>query len=321
VAQVKMSTTLYIVAACADKKRYPPDRGARLRSHSRGSVAERVASFTAALAEAGPRLPASELYVGPYWATVRSLPEIAASAGRSARLWVASAGYGLIPASATVSPYSATFQIGHPDSVADPRSSHPVGEQLSGWWNELTRRRGSSDPEPRSLAELATGARRATVLLIVSPRYFQAMRGDLLRTAETLGERLIVISSQRLRDGDPLHANVVVSESRLTNVVGGALPSLHARVAARMLRDARSRAFTAATIRTLCAEIASTAAPRRVFARRPMSDDEVLEFIRRATARESSRASHTGLLRELRSNGLACEQKRFKRLFEEASQP
>jgi hypothetical protein len=315
-----MSTTLHIVAACADKKRYPPDRGARLRAHARGSVAERAASFTAALAEAGPRLPASELYVGPYWATVRSLPEIAASAGRSPRLWVASAGYGLIPATATVSPYSATFQVGHPDSVADPRSSHPVGEQLSAWWTELTRRRNSSHPEPRSVAELATGDRRATVLVIVSPRYFQAMRGDLERTAETLGDRLIVISSQRPRDGDPLQANVVVSEGRLTNLVGGALPSLHARVAAHLLREVRPHAFTAAALRTLCAQVASTTAPRRSYDRRPMSDDEVVDFIRRATAHKSSRASHTGLLRELRSNGRACEQKRFKRLFEEATQ-
>jgi hypothetical protein len=130
-----------------------------------------------------------------------------------------------------------------------------------------------------------------------------------------------VISSQRLRDGDPLQANVVVSEGRLTNVVGGALPSLHARVAAHMLREARPQAFTATALRTLCAQIASKTAPRRSYDRRPMSDDEVMEFIRRATAHESSRASPTGLLRELRSNGRACEQKRFKRLFEEASQP
>lgn len=313
-----MSTTVHIVAACADKKRYPPDRGARLRAHSRGSVAERVASFTAALCEAGPRLPASELYVGPYWATVRSLPEVAASAGRAARLWVASAGYGLIPATATVSPYSATFQVGHLDSVADPRSSHPVAGQLSAWWTELTRRSGFSHLEPRSLAELAASDPRATVMVVVSPRYFQAMRVDLERTAETLGERLIVISSQRLGDGDPLQTNVVVSEGRLTNVVGGALPSLHARVAAHMLREARSHALTATSLRTLYAQLSSTTAPRRTFDRRPMSDDEVIEFIRRATAHDR-RASHTGLLRELRSNGRACEQKRFKRLFEEAS--
>lgn len=316
-----MDTTLHIVAACADKKRYPPDRGARLRAHPRGSVAERVASFTAALAKAGPRLPARDLYIGPYWATVRSLPDIAASAGRSARLWVASAGYGLIPATAPVSPYSATFQLGHADSVADPCSPHPVSDQLSAWWTELTRRNGSSHCEPRNLAELARSNQGATVLVIVSPRYFQAMRGDLERTAESLGDRLIVITSQRLPDGDALHANVVVSEGRLTDIVGGALPSLHARVAAYMLREAPSQAFTAAALRSLCAQIASTASPRRTYDRRPMSDAEVIEFIQRAMARRCSRTSHSALLRELRSRGRACEQKRFKRLFEEATQP
>jgi hypothetical protein len=50
--------------------------------------------------------------------------------------------------------------------------------------------------------------------------------------------------------------------------------------------------------------------------RKRTTDDEVLEFIRRALA-ENPKSGHTKLLRALRADGRACEQSRFRRLFRE----
>ncbi|AKJ00106.1 Hypothetical protein AA314_01732 [Archangium gephyra] len=57
-----------------------------------------------------------------------------------------------------------------------------------------------------------------------------------------------------------------------------------------------------------------SAPPPRI-QRTPMTDDEVRQFI----AREMRTAQRTwsALLRQLRDNGLACEQQRFRQLFHE----
>jgi hypothetical protein len=230
---------------------------------------------------------------------------------------VASAGYGLVPANTLVCPYSATFQVGHPDSVADARTGTPVAEQLCAWWAELSRRRRSLHSEPHTIRDLADADRNATLLVIVSPRYFQAMRSDLQRAASSLSDRLIIVSSQRVDQRDPLYRNVVLSEGRLTNVVGGALPSLHARVAARIIREATPRGLNASALRTRYAQLVAATPPLRSYDRTPLSDEQVIHFIKRQTHLDASPVSHTALLRRLRTAGHACEQKRFKQLFEE----
>ena len=54
-----------------------------------------------------PLVAADRLYVGEHWKVSRGLPSLAT--GHRTRLWVCSAGYGLIPADARVRPYAATF--------------------------------------------------------------------------------------------------------------------------------------------------------------------------------------------------------------------
>jgi hypothetical protein len=52
------------------------------------------------------------------------------------------------------------------------------------------------------------------------------------------------------------------------------------------------------------------------FSRRPLTDDDVRLFIKRRLT-EDRRLTCTRLHRALRDSGSACEQKRFRRLFDE----
>jgi hypothetical protein len=56
------------------------------------------------------------------------------------------------------------------------------------------------------------------------------------------------------------------------------------------------------------------------YERVPMTDEEVRSYIKNAMNKED-RLSHTGLLRKLRSENRACEQKRFRNLFKELTEP
>jgi hypothetical protein len=311
-----MATRLHIIANCADRKRLAVPGERRLGTHrARGSVS-RLSSFVKALSSAqDDSVEAKDLYVGPYWAVVRELPLVAEVSRIAASLWVASAGYGLVPSNAKLHGYSATFRVGEADSVASTAEPYSVAEQVSAWWAELARWKGPTR-QPRRVADLALAEPHAHVMVVASPRYIQAMAEDLRGAAGILGSRLIVVTSQEFGEGDPLSRNVVATEERLLGEVQGARPALHARVARHILAGARTHGLDAEALRARYQELAESADFRPTPERQPMTDHEVKRFIKQEL-RAAPDLSYTRALRALRDGGRACEQKRFKNLFRE----
>src|SRR5947199_312969 len=112
---------------------------------------------------------AIKLYSGTYWATVRRVHMRALAQGYDAKLWITSAGYGLVAATARIKPYSATFSKDNHDSVCPGALSRiERADILRRWWNGIIRGRG--------LASIATRDAQASVLVIAGPAYIEAMR-------------------------------------------------------------------------------------------------------------------------------------------------
>jgi hypothetical protein len=307
---------IYIVASCTDRKRERPPAALRLRSVGRHAADERAERWWDRLHDhRSPTTVAADLYVGDHWTVARSLPDVARAAGYRAELWVASAGYGLIPASASVRSYSATFGGRHPDSVA-PNGMGALRTSVNrAWWTALCGfnfTRGI----PRSLAELAQDDPSAWILVVASPDYVSAISNDLLAARKHLkrAARLLVISSVTGSELGELAANIIPSDARLQAAVGGALLSLHARVARKVLQEAHRWNLDAEVVKPRYERLlARSPAPASVD-RDKLSDAEVRKFIRTQRAGQRD-VTHTRLLRQLREDGKACEQSRFRALF------
>jgi hypothetical protein len=99
--------------------------------------------------------------------------------------------------------------------------------------------------------------------------------------------------------------------------MGGALVSLHARVARHLIQNTAPRDFVKENLGLMSKKLDDAAGQStKRTAGSTMTDDDVLAFIRRRVAADP-KASHTRLLRELRDQGQACEQGRFRRLFKQ----
>src|SRR5262245_44463156 len=99
--------TIHVIASCTDRKRLPVPPKLRLREIPDARPQIRAERWWRRLStHQGRNVAAAELYGGDHWSVARSLPDVAAANGRSAQLWVASAGYGLVPANAPLRPYS-----------------------------------------------------------------------------------------------------------------------------------------------------------------------------------------------------------------------
>ena len=314
-----MKNQVHIVASCADRKRIQPSLACCLRSHRTTKARSRFQSFVGELERAGGvTTPAVDLYLGPYWATIRELPMVAIGSRLDVTLWVASAGYGLIPAGAQIRSYSATFQVGVPDAVASGESEDSVRDQVAAWWSALASWSGPAKGAPRSLVELVADSPRASLFVVGSPRYVQAMEADILRAASTAPDRVSVISSIPSNDESRLAQLVVPSEAALLPVVGGALPSLHARVARHVLANAKKRGTRTSDLRSHYSRLVRSSDYAGMPQRRPASDAEVMRFVKKAL-RKVPGLSASPALRMWRGSGRACEHKRFRRLFLEVA--
>jgi hypothetical protein len=315
-----MSTELHIIASCSDRKRAPIPPGLHLRTVPAAAPETRARLWWNCLWEhPHPLRPARELYAGDHWSVILELPILATQAGLQPHLWVASAGYGLIPADAAIRPYSATFARGHVDSVVARAEPRPMSELLQHWWRALARETGPASGKPRHIHQLAESTPQAHFLVVASPSYVAALEEDLALAARALRrpEHLLIISSPAPLFKGVLSPHHVPSNAHLQERLGGARQSLHARVARDILQRVPQTGslLDAPHAREYYERLIHRSAPPVRHERTPMTDDEVRQFIVRALRTEKRSCSAT--LRLLRDSGLACEQKRFGRLFQQ----
>jgi hypothetical protein len=306
-----------IVASCTQGKRLPVPPDLRLGSIFNGTLEGRFVTWRDRLQQSHVKpVAAVDLYRGQHWAVVRELPAVARAAGYLADLWVASAGYGLVPAEAQVRPYSATFAVSEEDSVwrlgdGNRRKVHQT------WWNRLQEIPGPAAGAPRSLTTLAGMTSNGVILVIASPAYIAAMADDLAGARARLADprRLIVISSRHSSLPEWLESHLVPSEAPLGKMLGGSRGSLHARTARRVLQE-EALPLRADILVPRYQRLLATVEDATVPTRLKLADDEVRSFIREAIS-GNRELSCTAALRSLRNSGQACEQRRFADLYAE----
>jgi hypothetical protein len=311
-----MTATLHIIASCTDRKRQPVPASLHLRAVEVDGIEARARAWWNRLkAERYDAFEAGALYAGEHWSVVLGLPDVARSSGFKPQLWVASAGYGLIPAQATIRSYSATFARGHDDSVVKDGSSRDSAGQLQLWWKLLSEQEGPSATHARSIGELAAEEPRASILVVASPLYVTALAEDLAMAARHLArpERLLIVSTPSSLSKGVLAPHWIPSNAYHQTRLGGSKLSLHARVARELIEQTSNERFDAQALQRKYERLIERSAPPLVHQRTPMSDEQVRSFIREAVS--AGVKSWSASLRRLRAGGQACEQSRFKRLF------
>lgn len=324
-----MLPNLHIIANCSDRKLAPVAKLRRLRTVPPRAPEERAKLWWDRLTSRSHHaMPASELYGGGHWSTVRQLPDAAEEAGFVPRLWVISAGYGLLTGDEVINSYSATFSGSHPDSVLlYSKAGAPRENVLQAWWRLLSRFPLPSHRKPRTLAELVRVRRSDYFLLVASPDYLIAIANDLREAigSHAAPDRFVVISSRSKTPLPHLERNIVTTDARLLcskdchspcplHLARGPRGSLSAGVALEVLRSSARERFGAKEIRGRLEEAVTKSPVLTTYDRKRASDAEVTNFIRSET-RRSPHASCSSLLRKFRDGGRACEQGRFKAFY------
>lgn len=312
--------TVNIVVTCAKRKTQPAVPELTLGSVSGRTVEERGRKWLLRLRSTrAEQVAAEELYAGEHWGIARSLAGLTLADRYGVRLWICSAGYGLLSPASRVSGYSATFAAGQPDSVdrglrgIEPRQARRV------WWHLLSQWEGPEPVNPRSISQLALDQPRFPLLVVISEVYLHALADDLREAVHSLAEpELLSILSAGGSTEDELADHLLPCDARLQSLVGGARHSLNVRVARKVLGELGHKPPTLPVLRDCLARLLASLPMAPPSRRISLADGELKRYIT-AALRQDSRRRPTPLLQQLRAEGYACEHSRFSDLFQEVS--
>ena len=314
-----MSQVVNIIVTCTKQKMLEPPDGLQLRNVTGRTVSDRARRWVAVLQKSRePQISAMDLYAGDHWSVARDLQALG-TASREIRVWVISAGYGLVSIDQAMCPYSATFSNPHPDSVILADRDEPHSSQKAAWWNAVT-----AAPWKRrtvtSLSDLASSMPESPMIIAASKNYLDAVYDDLLAATHRLPRTgmVTVISAGTNRLGE-LSGNLVPADARLQHYVGGIRRSLNIRLTRHVLQQTKRGSISFGRVHGLLGSMLKEAPDLQKFDRTPMSDGEIKKFIANVM-KNRVKISHTPLLREFRANGNACEQKRFRKLFQKVQE-
>lgn len=310
-----MAKRLIILTNCSERKRQGQD--ALRLAEIEAPLPEKARRWCKRLSSFQDRtMPAVDRYQGDHWSASLAVVRKAEQAGWDAELWVASAGYGLIPDRAPIRAYAATFAPGHPDGVAKGTSGTPR-EAAKEWWSRLGKWPGPCPGAPRTLEALAAQNPDASWLIMMSPTYLDALSEDLLAARAMMNQPagLLLVSGHPGPSDHRFSSHWIPTYEKCRRELGGSCTSLNARLGGHLVRTYAPDQWSCEDIREKMIFWMNLLDFLEKPDRTPMSDQEALSFIRKRL-RSDAFLSHTALLKELRASGRACEQKRFRSLFQ-----
>ena len=252
------------------------------------------------------------LYSGGSWTAVRKIIE--ASSG--IRPWVVSAGHGLISVDQPVCSYGATFAAGEADSILAGKSD---SKALREWWHLLCEWRKKLGAEISSVTEIALRYPNEPIVAALSADYLKATFDDLVQARCALADPdLLILISAGTKPKGPLANNLVPADARFEHLFGKSRLVLNNKIAALVLREFKPEQMRAQQVAGHLEKMIRDLPPSSYPSRTRGTDAEVRRFLE-AKLSTIGNPSYTALLKEYRSLGHACEQRRFRALFRETS--
>ena len=311
-----MKDLLNIIVSCTKRKNQPIPARLMLRSVRKVSLDDRCTDWIERLSSNENKTPATNLYSGDHWKVAQSFKALGEQKGYKVRLWVCSAGYGLITSECTISPYSATFSPNNPDSVSKKINGGFSNNELCLWWEKLSNWQGpGTNNLPRTLEELNSENPKSFIWVVASNEYLCSLSTDILNLTKSIKtpERFSIFSAGT-NSFPEIAPHLLPLDARLQNLVGGTMGSLNVRIARNALESVNKTGPSFVALKNRFDKLLQQQPALKSYNRKIMTDDEVKNYIQK-NIRENPSVNFSPLLRAFRDNGFACEYKRFSKLF------
>lgn len=294
-----MGKKFLIVTNCTSRKkaRTPITRF----SPSGNCLTEIAKAWQTSLGQTMSRVKASLLYVG------RSIVEAkVVSQGLDAKLFIVSAGIGLVNSDEVVPGYDITPSEKTGELM---RTLTKYGASKSDWWQLLSNNKG--------LSWLLREHPNTTVMVALPSEYLEMVSDDLksIPTNEISRLRVFTSTAGRKKIADFAELPVIAYDERLESIPGyaGTRSDFPQRALKHFVFKLDAHLLPIAEANKIVSASLDAVEFKRLPIRRRFDDDAIKEFIRQAW--DTFDGNSTKLLRHLRDGqNVACEQSRFSNL-------
>ena len=303
-----------VIVPCSDRKLHRPAANLVAQNLTPGPLGDVASEWAIKVLGAGNRIRSANLYGG------RSFREAQKAAnGLNAGLWIISAGLGLISGNSTVPSYSLTVSPSSKDFVGDKVLESEWAP--SNWWEHLKKNNVSNT----NFSDLFSTDEDQLVLLSLSKNYVQMIADDLNRLNSCALNRLRIFG-YGLKPHLPsrIRPSLMPYDNRLDGLdspINGTRSDFGARALYHFSQSLLTGQFKGDSSKNDAFAVleslegwARPSIPKRV----QKSDDDIIDLIRQNWT--SVRGQSGLMLRFLRDRlGVACEQGRFRSLFQKVA--
>ena len=203
-----MKENLHIIVTCTNSKSEPPDPRLKISNSefqvnqlTESDLDQRANRWISAIEECNEvsenKIDATNLYSGAHWKVAKGLTSKLNSNNWGPKLWILSAGYGLLSEHSKLVSYNASFSTGKEDSIF-PKNFKRNHAQASreyrlNWWEKLQNISVGKESDSKSLSELGSKDHKSKFLIACSMPYLQAISLDI-KSIKNFEERVFLIT-------------------------------------------------------------------------------------------------------------------------------
>jgi len=297
---------MLIITSCSSTKRVSVPAALRAARYCSSTPDAFARTWVRNVRAASNLYAARDVYGGPAIASAtRAATTLACS------LSFVSAGVSLVDGDEAIPGYDLTVSSGSESAPAPlRRGSATPGD----WWLALNKAYGVNNP-----FESAMRKHDGLILVALPSSYLRMVEANLLALSDSNRKRLRLLTIGRISVAANLQPQVIEYDARLANLDGAPRGTQSSAIQRALVHFASFlKCRPEATGIDIQRKWVSDALARTVIRERPsrliQTDAQIAKWIREQDPR--SERSQSALLRMLRAGGLACEQKRFRRIAE-----
>jgi len=305
--------SVVLITSCSNRKSLPPENRLQAADLPQGSLKTVASQWHNRLKTHHCTTPARELYNGR-----GTLEAKKAAKASHASHWFISAGLGLVSADEKVPAYDLTVSGNSANQISQKISEGPFDSQA--WWSEL----GQLNRPSLTLPHLISKKKNSLVVIAIPSNYLLMVLKDLEALSTDDLMHLRIIGPPKSSVPEHLQLNWLPYDSRLDSKkspIPGTRSDFPQRAARHFLENiwpTSKQANAEKHIELVTKSLSGLPYPDTP-RRQPLSDEMILKKIRKLWSQAEGQSSR--MLRMLRDNeNIACEQGRFRNLFNQIKQ-
>lgn len=294
---------IYLISNCTNAKKCIADNILLFRNYTNLNLNEAVTKWIENREnDSTNSLESRKMYKGTSWNSVLE-SEKNFSKLDNTTLLVSSAGYGLIDANTKIKSYGITFAKKHDDSIPNIKGSLLEGVTTS-WWDNINK------------FKIETLQANSVVFIAVSYEYLIAMENTINKLIKKFDKKVFIIVLSQKKLPIVYKNHILKFDTRFNTYEKGTLNSIIARFMRWLSNEIckYNLEFNHIKLQNHIDTFLEKFDLYTTSTGRQISDNEISKIINNQIKNKKIMSKTSGL-RDIRTMGFACEQKRYGNLF------